>query len=152
MAPVLICDIHGCQGCSFVSPGVRRAFDEKSSTDDFVFLVLLREGEWEECFNEMGAEEFDKDEEFRKDYKFMCYFARTAYVKKEELGVYPLVGKLSKDEHKYEYVMTFKDEVSIYNASSLFFMGICSKCFAEFVSDNSDIIYSYHPEAEPPDW
>lgn len=67
------------------------------------------------------------------------------YVKKEEIGVFPLVGNLSKNKDKYEYIMELKDERSMDMALHMF-QPVCGQCFHEFAKGNSEIIYPYYPD------
>jgi hypothetical protein len=141
----ILCDKHGAGYCHPVSPGVFNAMEEKES-NDIVYLILLLEGELEEWLVEWLDERDGK--ESRKDLIKTLYFSRAIYVKREELGVFPLTGNLSKN--KYEYIMTFKDELSIDKACGTY--AVCSCCFAEFVSSNSEIIFPYHTEDIPESW
>ena len=149
MTSPIICNIHGKQKCSSVSPGVYCVFEGKKTNNNIVCLILLLEGELDEWLDEWLDEK--GDEKSRTDLKLILYFSRSYYVKKEELNVFPLTGSLSKKENKYEYVMIFKDEQSIKEACSIF-RAVCTKCFAEFVSNNPEIIYPYWVEDIPESW
>jgi hypothetical protein len=144
------CDIHGEQSrFLFVSSGVFDAIKEKKSNTNIVYLILLREGELEGWLEEWLDEK--NDEESRNDLKYTLYFSRTCYIKKEELNVFSLAGRLIKQGNKYEYVMMFKDDRSIEKVSGMRHL-VCSQCFSDFVSNNPEIIYPYHSEEVPPDW
>jgi len=156
MGSALNCSIHGGQGCQFVSPGVIHAIEENKSSD-IVYILLLLEGELEKEIKkgaeEGGGKEFDEEfeKEFREELRILLYTLRSFYVKKEELGIFPLTGNLSKKENKYEYIMIFEDEHYLDKARSTF-RAVCTKCFAEFVSDNPEIIYPYWVEDIPESW
>jgi len=116
--PMGICDIHGFQGCPTVSPGVLCAMQRKDPRD----IILLR----------IHLDGEDEEAEF---------LYPSLYVTKEELGVCPLVGNLSKDD--YEYVMTFKDEQSFDEALHIY-KPVCGQCFREFIKENSEVIFPYY--------
>jgi len=147
MGSRILCDIHGAGSCHPVSPGVFNAMEEKKS-NDIVYLILLLEGEPEEWLIEWLDEK--DNEESKKDLMLALYFSRAIYVKKEELGFFPLIGNLSKHENKYEYIMTFKDESSVDKAYSSY--TVCSRCFSEFIRSNPEIIFPYHTDDIPESW
>jgi len=152
MGQVMICDIHGGQSCVPVSSGVFYALKEKKSNNNIVFLRLLLEGELKELFDLEDDEKCDEnlEKEFQEYLKCILYSSRVCYVKKEEIGVFPFIGNLTKQEDKYEYVMAFKDEPSIDKAYGSHV--VCSQCFSDFVSSNPEVIYPYRSGEEPPGW
>jgi len=131
------CNIHGLQGAPHVSSQVLQAMKNKNP-NGIVYLTLYLEG------SEDDGSKNDSEEDKKELKLFICAFS-SFYIKQEELGVPPLIEDLSKQEDGYGYIMTFKDEQS-FDEAIILMNPVCSRCFAEFVSSNPEIVYPYYPK------
>ncbi|MDR1850468.1 MAG: hypothetical protein LBQ75_10555 [Zoogloeaceae bacterium] len=136
--PMALCPTHGGQGGMLVSPGVCQAMQDELAIN-MVYLVLYLEG----SEKSEGVEETKEEEEAVKQ---LLYASFSCHAKKEEVGVFPLTGRLSRYEDGWGdgYVMTFDDEPS-WDEAVRTIQPVCRKCFAEFVSTTKSALNTLLP-------